>query len=92
MAKRATGICIYHGKTLYMFAVITHDIDNIVLYKNSDGREFETFQDMYHCLLKLLKNNNFYAKSYSNIGLPFYDIHFIDRLCPTSIDLFGYMK
>ena len=92
MAKRVTGMCVYHGTTLYAFVVSSGDVPNIKLYYNADGKDFDNFNDMYYFLLKLLKHNNFNTKSFDCFGRRFYDIHFIDKLTPTLIENFGYKE
>lgn len=95
MAKRVTGMCIYHGTKLYKFVVAVTSVGEvsdmgIELYNNRDGEDFDTFNELYSRLLKLLKNNNFYAKSFSAFNRVFYDIYFIDYENPTLVDNYGY--
>lgn len=93
MSKRVTGMCIYHGTKLYKFVVAVTSVGDaagIELYNNRDGEDFGTFNELYSRLLKLLKSNNFYAKSFSAFNRVFYDIYFIDYENPTLVDKYGY--
>lgn len=93
---RVTGLCVYHGTKLYKFIVTrasTVDELPIVLYDSRDGEDFDTFNELYDRLLKLLKSNRFYAKSFVGyFGRVFYDIYFVDYENPTLIDNYGHRE
>ena len=94
--QRVSGVCVYHGTKLYKFVVAStsHVSEpSIVIYDNRDGEDFDTFNELYSRLLKLLKVNHFYAKSsVSYFGRVFYDIYFVDYENPTFVNQFGHRE
>ena len=84
--RKVTAIVVYSEKTnyfqIYNMTVKTKDCTNIKLVsysKDSDlPHKYALFQDMYQSILNILKNNNFYVKSWKDYGCLWYDIDFVN--------------
>lgn len=62
--------------------IVKHKHENILLYDERDHTDkkhkFKYFQELYACVLAILKSNNFYVHKWEMFESKWYDIDFID--------------
>ena len=81
--RKVTAIVIYDStkNNLYNLTLSTKDCNLITLVEQEDDTDiyhFDTFFKLHEYVLRLLKINGFYVKSWPIFGSNLYDICFID--------------
>lgn len=66
-----------------------NDNKGIVLTLNPTLKYFHNTEELYACVLRVLKNNGFYTHVYNEFGKSWYNIQVIDLNNPTITSIYG---
>lgn len=92
--RKVTAICLHENyHKIKNFTVVLSNGDTVPLIHYKDlslAYNYNDFQDLYHDLLSILKQNNFYVAKCKQFGASFYSINFIDITKPNMPKKFGY--
>lgn len=91
--RKCNVVAAYHNTSLMALTVITREGIHVELYRSTnDSYSFETFNDMYGTVLKILNNNGFYTDFYPAFGRESYNILWYDTHNPTYHQRFGFNR
>lgn len=66
-----------------------NDNKGIALTLTPPLKRFDSVEELYACVLRLLKNNGFYTHVYKEFGKEWYGIQVIDLNCPSITSTYG---
>ena len=84
-------------KVVATLIVKDNEIINLTVNDNKGGsttltptqKRFNNINEVYNCVLKILKNNGYYTHSYKEFGRVWYNIQLIDLNNPTITSIYG---
>lgn len=90
--KKCTCTALYetrvNGYTLHKIIIKTRERSNII-FIGMHG--FNSFNELYEHILKVLKNNNYYVYSWKEFNALWYDVDFLN-IKTLEIERFSYNK